>query len=97
MKAVLVYFKADVGRTTNMAGEHNMNHTNQHSFINCFSFFMSRGLPVLAILVMQYAKKHRSIILLLLPVCERTSGGFGNTSVQYVKKCIKQWIFHTTL
>jgi hypothetical protein len=97
MKAILVYFIRDVGRTTNMAGEHNMNQTNQNSFTNCFSFFMSRVLLILASLVMQYAKKHRSVILLLLPVCERTTGAFGNTSGQYVKKCIKQWIFHTTL
>jgi len=33
---------------------------------------MSRLLPILATLLMQYAKEHRSMILLLLPVCEKT-------------------------
>lgn len=61
-----------------------------------FVFFMSTGLPILATLVMQYAKEHRSLILFLLPVCVRTSGEIGNMCVQYVKKCTKQWMFHTT-
>lgn len=97
VKAILVYFKGDVGRTKNMAVVYNMNQTNQYSFTRCFSFFMSRVLPILTTLVMQYFKQHRSIILFLLPVCERTIGGFGSMSGQYVKKCVKQWTFHTTL
>ena len=93
VKAVLVYFNGDVGRTKNTAVVYNVKKTNQYSFTRCFSFFMSRVLPVLATLMMQYAKEHRSMILFLLRVCDRTSGEFGSMRVQYVKKCMKSGYF----
>ena len=61
-----------------------------------FSIFMSRRLPILANLLMHYAKERRSMILFLLPVWVRASGEFGIMAVQYGKKFMNQWTLHMT-